>query len=95
MPNGTIELRSDTFTQPTDAMRAAMAEAVVGNDMYGEDPTVKRLEELAAEIVGKEAALYVPSGTMGNQIALRVWAKPGTDTERVRVRSRCTWLERA
>ncbi len=79
MPNGIIELRSDTFTQPTDSMRQAMAEAVVGDDMYGEDPTVRRLEELAAELVGKPAALYVPSGTMGNQIALRLWAKPGTE----------------
>jgi threonine aldolase len=61
-----IELRSDTFTKPTAAMRKAMAEAEVGDDQYGEDPTVNRLEKRAAEIVGKEAAVYVPSGMMGN-----------------------------
>jgi threonine aldolase len=60
-------------------MRRAMAEAEVGDDVYGEDPTVNRLEELAAAMVGKEAALYVPSGTMGNQVALRVLARPGTE----------------
>jgi threonine aldolase len=62
----TIELRSDTFTKPTPAMRKAMAEAEVGDDQYGEDPTVNRLEERSAEIVGKEAAVYVASGMMGN-----------------------------
>lgn len=62
----TIELRSDTFTKPTPAMRRAMAEAEVGDDQYGEDPTVNRLEKRAAEIVGKEAAVYVASGMMGN-----------------------------
>src|SRR5438067_8808254 len=61
-----IELRSDTFTLPTPAMRRAMADAEVGDDQYGEDPTVNRLEKRASEIVGKEAALYVPSGMMGN-----------------------------
>ena len=61
-----IELRSDTFTKPTPAMRRAMADAEVGDDQYGEDPTVNRLEKRACEIVGKEAALYVPSGMMGN-----------------------------
>ncbi len=61
-----LEFRSDTFTQPTPAMRRAMAEAEVGDDQYGEDPTVNRLEKRAAEITGKEAALYVPSGMMGN-----------------------------
>ena len=61
-----IELRSDTFTQPTPAMRRAMAEAEVGDDQYGEDPTVNRLEKRAAEVVGKDAAVYVPSGMMGN-----------------------------
>ena len=61
-----IELRSDTFTKPTPAMRRAMADAEVGDDQYGEDPTVNRLEKRASEIVGKEAALYVPSGMMGN-----------------------------
>ena len=61
-----IELRSDTFTKPTPAMRKAMAEATVGDDQYGEDPTVNRLEKRASEIVGKEAGVYVPSGMMGN-----------------------------
>lgn len=65
-----IDLRSDTVTAPTEEMRRAMARAEVGDDVYGEDPTVKRLEELAAEKVGKEAALFVPSGTMGNQVAV-------------------------
>jgi threonine aldolase len=78
-PDGRVDLRSDTVTTPTPAMRRAMAEAEVGDDVYGEDPTVNRLEELAAGRVGKEAALYVPSGTMGNQIALRVLSRPGTE----------------
>ncbi|HEV3226332.1 MAG TPA: GntG family PLP-dependent aldolase [Acidimicrobiales bacterium] len=73
-----IDLRSDTVTKPTAAMRAAMAAAEVGDDGYGEDPTVRRLEELFADVVGKEAALFVPSGTMGNQIALRLLGRPGT-----------------
>ena len=78
-PDGSVDLRSDTVTAPTPEMRRAMAEAEVGDDVYGEDPTVNRLEELAAEMVGKEAALYVPSGTMGNQLALRVLTRPGTE----------------
>jgi threonine aldolase len=78
-PDGRVDLRSDTVTTPTPAMRRAMAAAPVGDDVYGEDPTVNRLEELAAARVGKEAALYVPSGTMGNQIALRVLSRPGTE----------------
>src|SRR5436190_13665546 len=73
-----VDLRSDTVTKPTAAMRRAMADAEVGDDGYGEDPTVRRLEELFAERVGKDAALYVPSGTMGNQIALRLLGRPGT-----------------
>ena len=64
-----IDLRSDTVTKPTSAMRQAMATAEVGDDVYEEDPTVRRLEALGAEMIGKEAALFVPSGTMGNQIA--------------------------
>jgi threonine aldolase len=68
--NGIIDLRSDTVTQPTAKMRAAMAAAPVGDDVYGEDPTVLELEHLAADIVGKEAALYVVSGTMGNLAAI-------------------------
>ncbi|MGH8993366.1 MAG: threonine aldolase family protein, partial [Acidimicrobiia bacterium] len=78
-PDGSVDLRSDTVTTPTPAMRRAMAEADVGDDCYGEDPTVNALQELAAAMVGKEAALYVPSGTMGNQLALRLLARPGTE----------------
>ena len=73
-----IDLRSDTVTKPTASMRKAMAEAEVGDDGYGEDPTVRRLEELFAARVGKDAAVFVPSGTMGNQIALRLLGRPGT-----------------
>ncbi len=73
-----VDLRSDTVTRPSAAMRRAMAEAEVGDDGYGEDPTVRRLEERFAAMVGKEAALFVPSGTMGNQIALRLLGRPGT-----------------
>jgi threonine aldolase len=73
-----VDLRSDTVTQPTPAMRRAMAEAVVGDDDYAEDPTVRTLEETFAERVGKPAALFVPSGTMANQVAFRVLATAGT-----------------
>src|SRR5687767_7261195 len=73
-----IDLRSDTVTTPTPEMRRAMADAEVGDDVYGEDPTVNALEEAFAARVGKEAALFVPSGTMGNQIALRLLAAPGS-----------------
>jgi threonine aldolase len=66
----TIDLRSDTVSQPTSAMRRAMAQAEVGDDVYGEDPTVNRLQNMAAALVGKEAALFVPSGTMGNLAAI-------------------------
>jgi len=72
-----IDLRSDTVTRPGAAMREAMAAAEVGDDVYGEDPTVNRLQEKAAELTGKEGALFVPSGTMSNQIAIRVWTRPG------------------
>jgi threonine aldolase len=74
-----IDLRSDTFTRPTPAMRRAMADAEVGDDVWGEDPTIRRLEAAVAERFGHEAALYVPSGTMGNQICLRLAAPPGTE----------------
>lgn len=74
-----IDLRSDTVTRPTAAMRRAMADAEVGDDVYGEDPTVTRLEALVAERAGHEAALFVPSGTMGNQIALAVHAQRGSE----------------
>ena len=74
-----IDLRSDTVTKPTPAMRKAMAEAEVGDDVYGEDPTVNHLQERAAEIFEKEAALFVPSGSMGNQIAVKVHTRPGDE----------------
>ena len=74
-----IDLRSDTVTHPTPAMREAMASAEVGDDVYGEDPTVRRLEEAAAARFGREAALYCPSGTMCNQLWLRVLARPATE----------------
>src|SRR4051812_24750518 len=78
MESGFVDLRSDTVTQPTPEMRRAMADAEVGDDVYGEDPTVNALQEAFAERVGKQAALFVPSGTMGNQLALRLLATPGT-----------------
>src|SRR5918911_3665405 len=78
MPTATVDLRSDTVTRPSAAMRQAMAEAECGDDGYGEDPTVNRLEEAFAARVGKDAALFVPSGTMGNQLALRLLTTPGT-----------------
>ena len=74
-----IDLRSDTVTKPTPAMRRAMAEAEVGDDVYGEDPTINRLQERAAEIYEKEAALFVPTGSMGNQIAVKLHTRPGTE----------------
>ncbi|MEW5784567.1 MAG: low-specificity L-threonine aldolase [Bacillota bacterium] len=74
-----IDLRSDTITMPTEAMRKAMAEAVVGDDIYGEDPTVNRLQEMVAEMLGKEDALLVTSGTQGNQIAILTHCLPGTE----------------
>jgi threonine aldolase len=74
-----IDLRSDTVTRPTPEMRLAMAEAEVGDDVYGEDPTVNRLEQRAAEIAGKEAALFVPTGTMGNTIAIKLHTEHGQE----------------
>src|SRR3954447_6326825 len=76
---GAVDLRSDTLTRPTPAMRRAMAEAEVGDDVYREDPTVNALEERVAELFGHEAALFVPSGTMGNQIGLRLVCEPGQE----------------
>lgn len=74
-----IDLRSDTVTKPSPAMRDAMARADVGDDIYGEDPTVNRLQEVGAALVGKRAALFVPSGTLGNQLSVRAQAEPGRE----------------
>ncbi len=74
-----VDLRSDTVTRPSPAMRRAMAEAEVGDDALRDDPTVQRLEATVAELLGKEAALFFPSGIMANQTALAVWAEPGTE----------------
>jgi threonine aldolase len=74
-----VDLRSDTVTQPTEPMRRAMAAAEVGDDVYGEDPTVNRLEERSAELLARQAAVFVPSGTMGNQIAVHLHTRPGSE----------------
>src|SRR5829696_1715968 len=78
-PHGRIDLRSDTVTKPTPAMRRAMADAEVGDDVLDGDPTVKRLEARAAELLGKEAALFFPSGTMANQTGVWLLSRPGTE----------------
>src|SRR4029077_12501924 len=78
-PRTAIDLRSDTVTQPTPEMRRAMAEAEVADDVYGEDPTVNRLQERAAQIFEREAAIFVPTGTMGNQVAIRVHTQHGQE----------------
>ncbi|MFM8980253.1 MAG: GntG family PLP-dependent aldolase [Planctomycetia bacterium] len=74
-----VDLRSDTVTRPTAALRRAMAEAEVGDDVYGEDPTVRRLEAETARLLGKEDALFMPTGCMGNQVAVRLWTHPGEE----------------
>src|SRR5207253_6665107 len=74
-----IDLRSDTVTRPSPGMRAAMAAAPVGDDQYGEDPSVNRLQQRIAELLGKEAALFVQSGTMANQIGLKILTRPGDE----------------
>lgn len=74
-----IDLRSDTVTQPSQAMRDAMAAAPVGDDVYGEDPTVNRLQEMAAALLGKPAALFVPTGIMANQLSIKVHTQPGDE----------------
>lgn len=74
-----IDLRSDTVTRPTRAMRKAMADAEVGDDVYREDPTVRKLEELGAELLGREAALFLPTGTMGNEVAINLHTSPGDE----------------
>jgi threonine aldolase len=79
MKTAIIDLRSDTVTQPTPQMRRAMAEAKVGDDVYGEDPTVNQLQHRAEQVFEREAALFVPSGTMANQIAINIYARPGQE----------------
>src|SRR5574342_1054054 len=78
-PMKLIDLRSDTVTRPTAGMREAMARAEVGDDCYGEDPSVNRLQERVAALLGKEAALFVPTGTMANQISLGALTRPGDE----------------
>jgi threonine aldolase len=80
------DFRSDTVTKPTDRMRRAMAEAEVGDDVLGDDPTVQKLEALAAQVMGKEAGLYLPSGTMGNSVAVKAWTR---ELEEVIVEAKC------
>jgi threonine aldolase len=79
MPEAVIDLRSDTVTRPTPAMRAAMSAAEVGDDVFDDDPTVHRLQERVAALLGKEAALFVPSGTMSNQVCVRAHTRPGDE----------------
>jgi len=87
-----IDLRSDTVTRPTDAMRAAMAAAPVGDDQYGEDPSTNRLQSRCAELLGKEAAVWLPTGTMANQVALRTLTRPGDEVIACR-ESHAAWHE--
>ena len=90
--NTPIDLRSDTVTRPTPAMRAAMAAAEVGDDQYGEDPSTNRLQARVADMLGKEAALWLPSGTMANQVALRTLTRPGDEVV-TSVESHAAWHE--
>ena len=79
MPDRLLDFRSDTVTRPTPGMRTAMAAAEVGDDVLGDDPAVERLQRRTAEMLGKEAALFVPSGTMSNQIGIRLHCRPGDE----------------
>ncbi|OYU82900.1 MAG: low specificity L-threonine aldolase [Burkholderiales bacterium PBB5] len=92
MSGAPIDLRSDTVTRPTDAMRAAMAAAPVGDDQYGEDPSTNRLQARLAELLGKAAALWLPTGTMANQVALRTLTRPGDEVVASR-ESHAAWHE--
>src|SRR5579859_1571367 len=87
-----VDLRSDTVTKPTAGMREAMARAEVGDDVYGEDPTVHRLQDLVASLLGKERGLFVPSGTMGNQLALLGHTRRG-DEVIAGEGAHCVWYE--
>ncbi|REK22232.1 MAG: low specificity L-threonine aldolase, partial [Actinobacteria bacterium] len=78
-PDGTADFRSDTVTRPTQRMLEAMASAPVGDDVYHDDPTVNLLEEESAAVAGKEAAIFVPTGTMGNQLAIMLHTNPGEE----------------
>jgi len=90
--NTAIDLRSDTVTRPTNTMRAAMASAEVGDDQYGEDPSTNRLQARVADMLGKEAAVWLPSGTMANQVALRTLTRPGDEVVASR-ESHAAWHE--
>ncbi len=92
VPPDVIDLRSDTVTRPTPAMRAAMAAAEVGDDQFGEDPTINRLQDQVASLLGKEASLWLPTGTMANQVALRTLTRPGDDVV-VSRESHAVWHE--
>ena len=91
-PVDVIDLRSDTVTRPSRGMREAMARAEVGDDQFGEDPTINRLQERVADLLAKEAALWIPTGTMANQVALRVFTHPGDDVVVAR-ESHAMWHE--
>src|SRR3954465_7486076 len=78
-PFPAVDLRSDTVTRPTSEMRRAMFEAEVGDDVYGEDPTINKLEHRAAEIFRRQAAIFVPTGSMGNSIAIKIHTRPGQE----------------
>ncbi len=95
MPGSPVDLRSDTVTRPSAAMRTAMAEAEVGDDVYGEDPTVNLLQEVFADLVGTEVGLFVPSGTMGNQLCLRLLTEPGDEVVVGREQHVVRWEEGA
>src|SRR5437879_2609520 len=79
MPESFVDLRSDTVTRPTPGMWAAIRNAEVGDDVFEDDPTVNRLQERVADLLGKEAALFVPSGTMSNQICIKAQTRPGDE----------------
>jgi threonine aldolase len=93
-PDLLVQARSDTVTRPSPAMRAAIAAAPVGDDQFGDDPTVNRLQECVAALLGKEGSLWLPSGTMANQVALRVLSRPG-DNVIVSQESHAVWHETA